>query len=181
MASLGPGTAEAANRAVLIAADESPALRGMGSTLTVLSLYGNDAAWAHVGDSRLYLYRAAVLRQLTRDQTWVQQQVDAGALTREQARAHPYSSMLTQALGIDAIVKPERGSIPCYPGDWFLLCSDGLTGMLRDEEIAELLAGTESCEAAVAALIDRANQKGGADNITVVLAAIRNLPEQGNA
>lgn len=167
------GAVAAANQAILAAARENPELEGMGTTLTVLAVDRGEAAWAHVGDSRLYLYREDTLRQLSRDQTWVQQQVDAGLLDAEQARSHPYASMLVQALGVKERVQPEACSLPCYPGDRFLLCSDGLTGMLRDTEIAEILRSSGTCEAAVLELIERANRNGGADNITVVLVAVR--------
>lgn len=185
-AAAGPATQHAlveavaaANQTILATARENRELEGMGTTLTVLAVARGEAVWAHVGDSRLYLYREGALRQLSRDQTWVRQQVDAGLLTAEQARSHPYASMLVQALGVKETVQPEVGALTCYPGDRFLLCSDGLTGMLRDPEIAEVLRGSDMCEAAVIELIDQANRNGGADNITVVLVAVRaGTPQQ---
>jgi len=159
----------AANEAILAAGRESPGRSGMGTTVTILALRDSEAVWAHVGDSRLYLYRNQQLSQLTRDQTWVQQQVDAGLLTPEQARVHPRSSLLSQALGMPEPIEPETGRLQFYPGDRFLLCSDGLTGMLRDHDIAAILADHASCESAVRELIERANQQGGTDNITAVL------------
>src|SRR5690606_21762654 len=161
----------AANRAILEAADDDPARSGMGTTLTALALPPDADAFtiAHVGDSRAYLVRAGELRQLTTDHTWVQQQVDAGLLTPDEARRHPLSSMLTRAVGLvpDPEVDIIRGGLE--PGDLLLLCSDGLTGMVDDDELLAILARDLPLDQIAHDLIDAANRNGGADNITAIL------------
>lgn len=160
-----------ANRAILEAAERDPALAGMGTTLTALALARDDGGFtiAHVGDSRAYLFRHGELDQLTADHTWVQQQVDAGMLTPEEARGHPLSSVLTRAVGIaaDPEVDIIRGDLE--PGDLILLCSDGLTGMVDDDELAYILASDLPLDGAARELADAANRNGGADNITAIL------------
>ena len=161
----------AANRAILETAERDPALAGMGTTLTALALARDDGGYtiAHVGDSRAYLFRRGKLSQLTADHTWVQQQVDAGLLTPEEARGHPFSSMLVRAVGIAA--DPEidiiRGDLE--PGDLILLCSDGLSGMVDDDEIASILARDLPLDDTARELAAAANRNGGADNITAIL------------
>lgn len=165
----------AAHDAILRAARAEPGLDGMGTTLTALQLGpGPDTCViGHIGDSRAYRMRAGVLSQLTRDQTWVQDQVDRGALTPEQARTHPRAAILTHALGIEVsdleiqILEPV-----CETGDLFLLCSDGLIAGLTDEEIRGYLAAPPSLDDAARALVDAANAAGGPDNITVALVRI---------
>lgn len=162
----------AAHEAILKAALADSELQGMGTTLTALRVHEQDGCViAHVGDSRAYRWRGDTLEQLTRDQTWVQEQVEAGTLSEERARNHPFSSILTGALGIEGqdievqIVEPD-----CEPGDTFLLCSDGLIARLTDDEVlAVLRAHADDLDAAAHALIDAANEAGGPDNITVAL------------
>lgn len=165
----------AAHHAILRAAGAEPGLEGMGTTLTVLYV-GPDTrtgTLAHVGDSRAYRWRAGTLTQLTRDQTWVQQQIDDGRLSPERARSHPFSAMLTCALGIRdvdldvQIIDPDP-----QPGDLFLLCSDGLTAELSDQEILRLLDHHDDLDTTAARLIAAANDSGGSDNITVALVRI---------
>lgn len=168
-------TVREAHEAILRAAAADPELDGMGTTLTLLRIDPGDGAGviAHVGDSRAYRLRAGELKQLTRDQTWVQEQIDAGLLSPEQARGHPFSSMITCALGIEAveldiqIIDPEP-----RPGDLFLLCSDGLTAGLTDQDLQALLLQHSDLEDAARALVDAANEAGGPDNITVGLVRI---------
>jgi len=163
--------AATANRAILDAARADPATEGMGTTLTAVALApGRDAfAGVHIGDSRAYLFRDGTLRQLTTDHTWVQQQVDAGKLSPLEARRHPYASVLTRALGLAANPEFDTFGGDLRPGDMLLLCSDGLTGMVEDDELAFILAKDSSLEAHVQELIDAANRNGGFDNITVIL------------
>lgn len=171
-------TVREAHQAILRAAEADPELEGMGTTLTLLWIEpgAETGVIAHVGDSRAYRWRAGLLEQLTRDQTWVQQQVDAGLLSPESARDHPFSSMLTCALGIDSgdldiqIVDADP-----RPDDLFLLCSDGLTARLTDDELRSILHEHPDLEDAAGALVDAANEAGGPDNITVGL--LRILPE----
>lgn len=164
-----------ANQAILEDAANSRERSGMGTTLTVLTFDADlkRAVFGHVGDSRLYHLRGGKLEQVTRDHTWVQQQVDAGALTQAQARAHPLSSVLTRALGTEPEVLVDTGTLDCMPGDRFLLCSDGLTGMLFDHVIGQIANANSSLQAVVEQLIEAANERGGADNITVVVVSLK--------
>ena len=165
----------AANRAIHARSAAEPDKTGMGTTLTVIALAKRDDTFliAHVGDSRAYLFRGGRLQQLTRDHTWVQMQVDAGLLSPLQARVHPRANVITRSLGVEAAVEPdlERGAL--QDGDLLMLCSDGLTGMLEDDEIAGLMQIAGALPQLGADLIDAANMRGGTDNITVVLIRAR--------
>ena len=177
----GPDEIEAAIRAaheaILRAARAESELEGMGTTLTTLLVHHDGCAIGHVGDSRAYRLRGGALEQLTRDQTWVQDQIDAGVLTPEQARRHPYSAMITCALGIaDVELDVQLPDPGCEAGDLFLLCSDGLTARLDDRDIAELLV-PDDLDGTARALVDAANAAGGPDNITVVLVRIAGSAE----
>jgi PPM family protein phosphatase len=177
----GPGSPHPLKAAILAAHDAireagraDPALRGMGTTLTALRFgSGEHCVLAHVGDSRAYRYRGGTLEQLSRDQTWVQRQVDAGLLTPAAARHHPHASVLTSALGIeDAPLQIQLDTVGCEPGDTFLLCSDGLTGELDDAEILAILRREPDLGRAADELVAAANEAGGSDNITVVLVRV---------
>jgi serine/threonine protein phosphatase PrpC len=165
---------EEANRAILERADNEPEKRGMGTTLTLLTLVpGSSYMVDQVGDSRGYLLRDGNLGQITRDHTVVQQQVDRGALTPEQARDHPLSHILTRALGTELSVEVDTYGDSVQAGDIFLLCSDGLSGMLPDEAIKGILTEPiEDLQKIADALIDAANDAGGMDNITAVVIKI---------
>lgn len=162
----------AAHEAILRAARADPELQGMGTTLTALRVHeGEGCVIVHVGDSRAYRWRDDTLEQLTRDQTWVQEQVEAGVLSAERAHKHPFSSILTCALGVeDEELEVQVLEPGCEPGDTFLLCSDGLNAAVRDAEILEILqAHADDLDAAAHALVEAANAAGGPDNITVAL------------
>ena len=159
----------AAHQAVL---ERAP--RGAGTTFTALARLDADAerwAVANVGDSRVYRRPAAarMLEQLTVDHSAVQMLVDAGQLTADEARVHPRRNVITRALGSDEQLVVDVGEVEARTGDRFLLCSDGLTGELRDEEILDLLDAHQDVEDAVDALIDAALWRGAQDNVTVVL------------
>ncbi len=160
----------AANRRIheLARADASRA--GMGTTLTaaIVDARGEEVAIGHVGDSRAYRLRAGELEQLTRDHSLVEEMRRKGQLTDAQAEDHPQRSIITRALGPEPEVVPDIHTVPAAPGDVFLICSDGLTTMLSEEQIAKLLAGASSMSAAVRALVDEANRAGGRDNITAL-------------
>lgn len=146
--------------------------RGMGTTVTALVLYETRFLVGQVGDSRAYLHRDGKLIQLTKDHSYVQEQVDAGYLTPEQARSHPYSNVITRCVGANNDVMPDIYLGTVKPQDLFLLASDGLTGMLEDPELAEVLAGDRMPQERVDALITEANRHGGLDNITAVIVRI---------
>jgi serine/threonine protein phosphatase PrpC len=146
--------------------------RGMGTTVTALVLYATRFLVGQVGDSRAYLHRDGKLIQLTKDHSYVQEQVDAGYLTPEQARAHPYSNVITRCVGANSDVMPDIYLGTVQPQDLFLLASDGLTGMLDDPQLADVLAGDRMPQERVDALITEANRHGGLDNITAVIVRI---------
>ena len=163
-----------ANRRIIERADIEPEKRGMGTTLTPMTLDPeNGYIFNQVGDSRGYLLRNGSLIQVTCDHTVVQQQVDRGALTLEQARDHPLSHILTRALGTEANVEADTYDGSVHPGDLFLLCSDGLSGMLTDEALKEILSRpVNELQETADALINSANAAGGMDNITVVVVQV---------
>jgi len=147
--------------------ERKPGLVDMGTTLTALLLRKGQAFLAHVGDSRAYCLRSGTLRQLTGDHSLVAEQLRAGALTPEQARTSPYRHVITRALGSGPEVLPDILRHTIEKGDRFLLCTDGLTEMVDDREIAKILERSTPREA-VQGLIDAANRGGGVDNITAV-------------
>ena len=142
---------------------------GMGTTLTAAWVGEKEVTLAHVGDSRCYRWREGRLERLTDDHSLVEEMVRQGRLTPEEAAIHPQRSIITRALGPEAEVEPDTLTVPARGDDLFLLCSDGLTSMIGEDEIAEVLGSTGSLEVAGRALVDRANEAGGRDNITVVL------------
>jgi PPM family protein phosphatase len=162
---------EAVNAAILDHAAAQPKCAGMGTTLTAVAPLEatSQCVVAHVGDSRLYRLREGELHQVTRDHTWVQQQVDAGILTPAQACHHPLSSLLNRVLGTQEVGPADTMVMDALPGDLLLLCSDGLTGMVDDAELAALLQRPVSLEQHARELVDAANERGGTDNITVLL------------
>jgi protein phosphatase len=160
----------AANRTIHELARADPSRAGMGTTLTavIVDAVGEEVAIGHVGDSRAYRLRAGKLEQLTRDHSLVEEMRRKGQITDAQAEDHPQRSIITRALGPEAEVEPDLQTVPAAAGDVFLICSDGLTTMLDEEQIAKLLAGASSMSAAVRALVDEANRAGGRDNITAL-------------
>ncbi len=162
---------QAANVAVRDAAEQQPRLRGMGTTLTVVEIEDGTMSVGHVGDSRLYRLRDGELAQLTQDQTYVAEMIAAGRMTPEEAEVHPYRSVLLRAVGLEANVEVETAETDVATGDVILICSDGLSAMVPDDQIASLLAGNEEPGQAATALIGAANAAGGADNISVVVVA----------
>ena len=165
-----------ADQLVRSAGRHDRSLEGMGTTLTALLIEPRSEHYviAHVGDSRAYRFRAGRLELLTRDHTWVWEQVEAGRITKDQAWSHPHGNIITQAIGVDAPAEPDVLESLAMAGDVFLLCSDGLSGMLRDAQIEALMAAhlPNGLDAAAGALVNAANAEGGKDNITVALLAI---------
>jgi serine/threonine protein phosphatase PrpC len=146
--------------------------RGMGTTATVLVLMPGRYLIGQVGDSRAYLLRNGQFLQLTKDHSYVQEQVDAGLLTAEQARVHPYSNVITRCVGASVDVIPDLYFGSLKSGDIVLLASDGLTGMLEDELLAKILASEGDPQAWVDKMIIEANRRGGLDNITAIVVRI---------
>ena len=159
-----------ANRRVYAYSSENASTRGMGTTMTVALVEGSVVTIGHVGDSRAYLLREDQLTQLTQDHSLVAELVRSGRLSPKEAESHPRRSVITRALGTESDVEVDVFSIRAQNGDLFLLCSDGLTSMVSDEEIAKLLvAARADLDSAGEKLVAAANQAGGEDNITVVL------------
>ncbi len=162
---------ERANRKVWDAAAASDR-KGMGATLTVVFIHGKRAYVAEVGDSRAYVLRGKNLIQLTRDQSCVQLLVDAGTLTREQAETFQYKNLILQAIGTKPEVVVALNRFTLRRGDKLLLCSDGLTGKIKDEELRDALVSSANLDATCTQLVELANARGGEDNITVILAEL---------
>ncbi len=146
--------------------------RGMGTTITSLILLPQRYLIGQVGDSRAYLLRGDQLLQITKDHSYVQEQVDLGLLTPEQARVHPYSNVITRCIGANAEVVPDLYFGNLRPGDVILLASDGLTGMLEDPHLSVILSGEGGPQQWVDRLINEANRRGGLDNITAIVIRI---------
>jgi len=151
--------------------------QGMGTTVCVLLLHDARYLIGHVGDSRVYMLRDGALRQLTKDHSYVQEQVDAGVLTPEQARYHPYSNVITRCVGANTDVQPDLYTGDVRRGDTFLVASDGLTGMVDDRRLAQLLQSRATAQRVVDALIAEANGRGGLDNITAIVVRVLALDE----
>jgi serine/threonine protein phosphatase PrpC len=162
-------TIAAANREIYVAGQAKPEYSGMGTTVVSLLAKDGRVALAHVGDSRAYLVRGGRIRQLTDDHSVVGELVRRREITESAAREHPHRHVLTRAVGVRREVAPDLAELTTSPGDLFVLCSDGLTGLVHDEEIAEAANASTDLDAICAQLVDLANERGGEDNITVVL------------
>jgi len=161
-----------ANRRVYERSNADPSASGMGTTMTVALVEGSVVTFGHVGDSRAYLLRDSALEQLTEDHSLVNELLKSGKLSPEEAETHPQRSVITRAVGTDPDVDVESFTIETHEGDVFLICSDGLTDMVADEEIFAVLdRHHDDLDRATKALVSAANRGGGVDNITVVAFA----------
>ena len=160
---------ENANHAILGASLSNPQYAGMGTTLVVAVFHGSRLILGHIGDSRCYRLRVGGLQQITRDHSWLQEQVDAGLLTAQQAAMSSNRNLVTRALGVEPNVLMEVNEFQVAPNDLFLLCSDGLTDMVSDSDLAELVRAPMPLEEKATLLIDTANANGGRDNVSVLL------------
>lgn len=158
-----------ANSAIYSAAQSTPGCRGMGTTVVVAMVLGDELLIAHLGDSRAYVWREGQLMRLTHDHSLVQQNIDAGLMTEEEAKASRYGHLVTRALGVVSQVEPELTHWPLQDQDRILLCSDGLTDMLADTCLQSLFEEDLALPQLLDALIEAANAAGGKDNIGVVL------------
>ena len=152
-------------------AGQDPDKRGMGTPCTLAAVRGDQLFLAHIGDSRAYFLRKGELHQVTKDHSWVQDAVDQGVITSEEARVHPNRNVITRAIGLDPQVEVDISAMPLADGDLLLLCSDGLNSMLPDDEIKRLLLDNHP-QKVCQALINAANNQGGHDNTTVVVGMI---------
>lgn len=158
----------AAHDAIVAHAARYERMQGMGTTLAALLVEGDLATFGHVGDSRILVFRRGRLHRLTLDHSLVSELVSRGHIEDWEARVHPHRNVITRALGMRGRVEPDLAAVPIEPGDRFLLCTDGVTGQIEDEEIAGVLGDREPA-AAVRALLQEANARGGDDNATAVL------------
>ncbi len=173
MAQLAGDEVRKANTAIFQAAQSQPQYHGMGTTLVLALFRNNRATVAHIGDSRLYRLRGEQLEQLTRDHSLLQEQIDSGLITREDARHSHNKNLVTRAMGVDAAVEVEVNEYGVLPGDLFLLCSDGLNDMVGDEDIQLTLSLMgANLEMAARQLVQMANDNGGRDNVSVVLVRV---------
>src|SRR3954447_3352367 len=162
-----------ANSSIYQAALSQPQYAGMGTTLVTCLFYDNRVLVAHLGDSRLYLLRAGKFRQVTRDHSLLQEQIDSGLITAEQAKHAQHKNLVTRALGIDPSVEPEIHEYPVRPGDIYLLCSDGLCDMVEDEDIGMAVETLgRNLPLAAQQLVQMANDNGGRDNVSVILVRV---------
>jgi PPM family protein phosphatase len=174
--------AHTANREIHELAQRDSSRAGMGTTLTAAMVKGNEVSLGHVGDSRAYVFRDGQLKRLTKDHSLVEELRRQGRLTEEEAEEHPQRSIITRALGPEPDVNVDTMTFPAKAGDVFLLCSDGLTTMVTEDEIAGILSECKTLRGAVNRLVDAANASGGRDNITAVafrLAEEGEEPEEG--
>ncbi len=154
--------------------------QGMGTTASVLVMSDEGYLIGQIGDSRIYLLRDGALSQITKDHSYVQEQVDAGLLTPEQARYHPYSNVITRCVGASDEVEADIYQGEMRPGDVFLVASDGLTGMVDDRRLQQLLLARSGPGRIVDALIAEANNRGGLDNITAIVVQVDSLDGPAN-
>jgi protein phosphatase len=162
-----------ANTSIYQSAQSQPQYAGMGTTLVVCLFYDNKLMVAHLGDSRLYRLRGEEFKQITRDHSLLQEQIDSGLITPEQAKHAQHKNLVTRALGIDPTVEPEIHEYEAAPGDIYLLCSDGLCDMVTDEDIAlALQAFGANLKMAAQHLVQMANDNGGRDNVSVILVRV---------
>ena len=168
---------EEANRAVIQAAREGRGRQGMGTTMTAAMLEGERLVIAQVGDSRAYLLHQGKLQQLTRDHSLMADMIEAGQLTPEEARTHPQRSVITRALGSDAHLHPDIYEINVETGDRLLICSDGLSGMIFDDQIENTLHRVQDPQRCASQLVNEAIAAGGHDNVTVIVADVTGYAE----
>ncbi|MGI9554218.1 MAG: Stp1/IreP family PP2C-type Ser/Thr phosphatase [Thermodesulfobacteriota bacterium] len=171
---------EKANSAVIKASASDESLKGMGSTCTAIMILNNMTFVAHVGDSRAYLIRGKKINQITKDHTLAEKMLESGIITKEEAKTSPHRNMLMKAIGIEDKVEVETyDPFNVKPGDVYLLCSDGLTEYLEEEELCSIINIYEPQEACKL-LVNIANKRGGKDNITVQIAKVMDLKAEEN-
>ncbi|MFA6074422.1 MAG: Stp1/IreP family PP2C-type Ser/Thr phosphatase [Negativicutes bacterium] len=164
---------EIANKDILHFGQINLESAGLGTTVTAVYVVGKTGYWAHCGDSRLYLCRSGVLKQITEDHSLVEELVRGGVISRSEADVHPRKNMLTRALGADAAIDADTGRLDLVSGDRLLLCTDGLTNMVNNIDICRIITQTEkNIEIRVNELIDLAKISGGVDNITAIIIEI---------
>lgn len=174
------GGMQAANRSLHRMADDDRELEGMGTTFTAV-LVEEGLYLGHVGDSRAYIWREGGLRPMTRDHSLVERMVDEGQISPRDARTHPQRNVILRALGVAPDLEIDLDTVDVAPGDRLLLCSDGLTGMLEDAEIESVISGEAEPQECCRRLVDAANERGGTDNVTVIVVHIEGEVENAAA
>jgi len=168
------GALETANETINKAAETAQQKRKMGATIVMAVIFDENAYISHAGDARAYLIRGATIMQLTRDDSWSAELEAEGVITKEQAERHPFGHVVTKAIGQEGPLVPSFSEVPLTPGDWLLLCSDGLWNMVPDEEIIKVIRQAKGdLKQAVDNLVDAANEAGGKDNISIALIKVR--------
>jgi protein phosphatase len=171
---------KAANRAIYERTIQEADKQGMGTTASCLMIGQGRYVIGHIGDSRVYLLRDGVFRQITKDHSYVQEQVDAGFLTPEQARYHPYSNVITRCVGANAAVEADVLLGEIQKDDLYLVASDGLTGMVEDPQLKKILETRQTPGRMVDAMITEANRRGGLDNITAIVVQVLQVHSSGS-
>jgi len=169
---------ENANLSIYNSANSNAQYAGMGTTLVVGVFHDSQLLLGHIGDSRCYRVRAGVLEQITRDHSLLQEQIDAGLVTPEQAQNSNIKNLVTRALGVEESVLLDVNQYPVETGDVYLMCSDGLSDMVDDTSIARIIAGQHDLASRATALVEAANEAGGRDNISVLLVEVGDVPEK---
>jgi protein phosphatase len=169
------GIVRRASSAIFEAAWAKPELRGMGTTLTAVLVNGGRAHVVHAGDSRCYMFRDGQLRQLTDDHSWIAEQLKAGAISEAEAKSSKFRHVITKSIGFERDIDADLKSVPVSPGDCFLLCSDGMSNYIEHGELERIVAMTWY-RRLPQQLIELANDRGGDDNITVVVGLVANAP-----
>jgi protein phosphatase len=169
------GVVRRASSAIFEAAWARPELRGMGTTLTALLIHGGRANLVHAGDSRCYMFRDGRLKQLTDDHSWIAEQLRSGTISEAEARSSKFRHVITKSIGFERDIEADMKSVPVSAGDCFLLCSDGMSNYIEHGELERIVAMTWY-RRLPEALIELANQRGGDDNITVVVGLVANAP-----
>jgi protein phosphatase len=170
-----------ANRRVLEAAETDPNLHGMGTTLTAAFKVGEELLFANVGDSRAYLYENEQIHAITEDQTWVNEVGRRLGINEDALKVHPMRHVLTMAIGVGETIRVHSYAVPLHKGAQFLLCSDGLHGVISLDMIRETLSGSETLEGKCRSLVEAAKEAGGPDNITAVLLEISSETPSNNS
>ena len=169
------GIVRRASGAIFEAAWEKPELRGMGTTLTAVLVHAGKAHVVHAGDSRCYMFRDGQLRQVTEDHSWIAEQLKSGAISEAEAKSSKFRHVITKSIGFERDIDAELKSVPVSPGDCFLLCSDGMSNYVEHGELERIIAMTWY-RRLPQQLIELANDRGGDDNITVVVGLVANAP-----
>ena len=161
-----------ANQRIVNRVASEERLAGMGTTAVVTAIKDNQLYWASVGDSRLYVYRDGLLKQITTDHSMVQELLTAGEITKDEMLSHPQRNLLTRAVGVDEVLEVDSGIESILPGDRILLCTDGLSGYVTDDVIASALQSSDNNMMVVESLMDTVYEVGAGDNVTIVVGTI---------